>query len=592
MFLRTVKTRGAGGQVHEYLRLVESYWEDGTSKQRVVCNLGRKDLLAPHLEALNRILGGGSIVEERRCGAVPEQLSAIDAACWGPMLVARQLWQELGLDRTLSKLGGRGKKDGRRLGERALVLVANRLCKPRSEHGLAWWLESDFVCDSEGNRVFPHWRDEAERKQSGAPRVRVNLRWLKHWYRTLDQLRARKEDIEKDLFLRLRTLFSLQVDMVFYDLTSTYFEGQGPPKLGAHGHSRDGKPRNRQVLVGLVMVDGWPIAHHVFEGNWRDSKTVPSVLSDLKKRFGLGRVVFVGDRGMVTADNLKKLKAAKQGYVVGLTRRRRKGIYEYIQRATGPWTKCPVGITAREKTDPPKTLVQEVDSGQEGVRVFVVHSEERQQYERTQRLKAMKRVRAKLEALQCRVESGRLKAPEKVGAAAQRILSGNHGHRYYGWEYNDGQFRFFEHPVYLKREKAYEGKYLIQTEEPNISAVEAVRLYKELSEVERSFRNLKDVIEMRPIYHQTDERVEAHIFVATLAFLLHRALEKKLKAARLDLSATDALEALRTVRIVDIDLGEGQSKRSVTQGSGHARRVLKALGITKLEPPKPCQRPT
>ena len=588
MFLRVVRARGAKDVQHEYVRLVESYRENGQNKQRVIAHLGRKDVLAPHLDSLIRILGGQE--PQPANTSCLDEVEAVQASTWGPMLVAQQLWQELGLDQILAKLGGRGNRDGQRLSERVLVLVANRLCKPRSEHGLAWWLESDFVCDSEGNRFLPQWRDEAERKRSPTPRVRVNLRWLKQWYRTLDQLHARKEDIEKELFLRLRTLFSLQVDVVFYDLTSTYFEGQGPPKLGAHGHSRDGKPRNRQVLVGLVLVDGWPIAHHVFEGNWRDSKTVSSVLADLKKRFGVGRVVFVGDRGMVTADNLKRLQAAKQGYVVGLTRRRRKGIYEYIERATGPWTECPVGITAREKVNPPKTLVQEVDSEQEGVRVFVVQSEERQQYERTQRLKAMERVRTNLEALQRRVESGRLKAPEKVGAAAQRIVSRNHGHRYYGWEYTDGQFRFHEHPVYLKREKAYEGKYLIQTEEPNLSPVEAVRLYKELSEVERSFRNLKDVIEMRPIYHQTDKRVEAHIFVATLAFLLHRALEKKLKAARLDLSATDALEALRTVRMVDINAGEGQTKRSVTHGSAHARRVLKALRITKLAAPKPCQR--
>src|SRR5262245_9248682 len=123
------------------------------------------------------------------------------------------------------------------------------------------------------------------------------------WYRTLDQLLARKSEVESELYLRLRDLFSLEVDLVFYDLTSTYFEGHGPPGLGAHGHSRDGKPRNRQILVGLVMVDGWPLAHHVFAGNWRDAKTVPSVLEDLEKRFGLRRLVFVGDRGMVTAKN-------------------------------------------------------------------------------------------------------------------------------------------------------------------------------------------------------------------------------------------------------------------------------------------------
>jgi hypothetical protein len=182
---------------------------------------------------------------------------------------------------------------------------------------------------------------------------------------------------------------------------------------------------------------------------------------------------------------------------------------------------------------------------------------------------------------------GQLKAAEKVGAAAARVLSRNHGHRYYGWSYEHGVFRFFEHPVHFAREQAYEGKYVIQTEEPNLSAIDAVRLYKELSEVERSFANLKDVIDMRPIYHQTDDRVEAHIFVAALAFLIHRALEKKLKAARLDLSATEALTILKSVRVVDIDLGDGTTKRSVTPGPQRAAAVLRATGITDLDPPTP-----
>ena len=140
-----------------------------------------------------------------------------------------------------------------------------------------------------------------------------------------------------------------------YDLTSTYFEGHGPPRLGAYGHSRDEKPRNPQVLVGLVMVDGWPIAHHVFEGNRRDAMTVPEVLSDLEQRFGLKRIVFVGDRGMVTSRNLEDLRSGGHGYIVGRNRRRSEEVFDYIQRATGPWIECPVGITAREKTISPKT---------------------------------------------------------------------------------------------------------------------------------------------------------------------------------------------------------------------------------------------
>jgi transposase len=589
MFLRVVRANVSKGVTREYVRVVEAYRDHaGKTRHRMVINLGRRDLLTAHLDLgkLGRLLHG----DVAEAGQVArENVGAIGAWDWGPMLAARAIWSELGLDAVLDQLARPDRREAVRLSDRALVLVANRLTAPGSEHALAQWLENDFVCDRCGRRFIAAWRDDAERKASRSPRVRVAPRQLQQWYRTLDQLVACKEQVEHALFLRLRDLFCLQVDMVFYDLTSTFFEGRGPPQKGANGHSRDGKPRNPQVLVGLVMVDGWPIAHHVFQGNWRDAKTVPEVLSDLEQRFGLKRVVFVGDRGMVTSDNLSLLRGHGHGYIVGRNRRRCGEVFDYIQSATGAWIECPVGITAREKATPPKTLVQEVASKTPGVRVFVVHSEERQAYERAQREKAMERVRARLEKLQRRVAEGRLKAPEKIGAAAARILASNHGHRYYDWRYEDGAFRFFEHAIHFTREQAYEGKYVIQTEEPTLSAVDAVRLYKDLSEVERAFSNLKDVLDMRPIYHRTDGRVEAHIYVAALAFLVHRAIEKKLKAARLDLSATEALTALKSVRVVDIDLGDGSSKRSVTRGTQRAAAVLRALGITDLDPPTPPQ---
>jgi transposase len=431
---------------------------------------------------------------------------------------------------------------------------------------------------------LPEWREERERLASGRPRVRVKDRQLRQWYGTLDRLAVHKKEIEKQLFFELRNLFSLKADLVLYDLTSTYFEGRGPLELAKHGHSRDGKPRNRQVLVGVVMIDGWPIAHHVFEGNKRDCSTVESVLKDLEERFGLNRVVFVGDRGMVTSKNIDLLRSCQQGYVVGLNRRRRPEVFEYLERATGPWQECPPGVVASEKAEVPKTLVQEVASEKPGVRVFVVHSDERMSYERTEREKAMERVREELDSLKERVTTGKLKAPEKIGAAAAAILGRHHGSRYYDWELQDRQFHYFEHPVNLKREQALEGKYLIQTEEPNLSAVRAVEIYKELSEVERAFAELKDVIEMRPIYHQKARRVQAHIFIASLAFLLDRALEKKLKAAGLDLSSKEAWQILQTVRVVEIELEHGNQKRSVTHGTARAATILRALGIKNLDP--------
>jgi len=578
MFLRITKVKRSDGTVDEYIRLVESDWNAGRPRHRVICNLGRKELLAPHVDALLRLLQGKTKSE-----AVKPEASAVGAWDWGVMLVARHFWQQLGIERIIDSLG---KKPGmgQELADRALALVTNRLCEPTSEHGMARWLESDFVCDRWGRRWWPAWREERERLSSPRPRVRVQDRQLRQWYGTLDELWIRKAQIEQELFLRLRNLFSLNVDLVFYDLTSTYFEGHGPGGLARHGHSRDGKPRNRQVLVGLVMIEGWPIAHHVFAGNLRDSTTVVEVLADLQARFGLRRVVFVGDRGMVTADNLNWLRAQEQGYLVGLKRRRQPEILRYLERATGPWLECPAGISASEKYPVPKTLVQEVASGKAGVRVFVVHSEERLEYERGEREKAMQRVREELEALKLRVKQGKLKAPEKIGAAASRVLSRHHGYRYYTWELRPGEFHYFEHAQNLQQEKAVEGKYLIQSEEPNLSAVEAVEIYKDLSEVERAFSGLKDVLEMRPIYHRTESRVQAHIFIASLAFLLDRALEKKLKSAGMDLSSKQAWQTLKTVRVVDIDLGNGEHKQSVTQGSRRAVTILSMLGIKNLDP--------
>jgi hypothetical protein len=170
MYLRTVKAKGADGVEFEYIRLVEAYWENGHSKQRVVANLGRKDVLAPHLESLIELLGGGKKTKANSLSR-GEHIEATVAACWGPMLVARSLWREFGLESILDSLAPKTttvQKVGRlTLADRVLVLVANRLCRPGSEHALAQWLESDFVCGRDGKRILARW------KQQG--RVRVDL---------------------------------------------------------------------------------------------------------------------------------------------------------------------------------------------------------------------------------------------------------------------------------------------------------------------------------------------------------------------------------------------------------------------------------
>lgn len=573
MFLRSVKA--ANGH-HQYLRLVESYRQGDKVRQRVVLHVGRKDLLAPHLDALVRLLQAD---QPDPTWVSTEDVAAPQAWTWGPVLVARHLFDSLSLapilDRTTKLL-----RRGQPLSERVFPLVANRLTRPGSEHALAPWLEDFYVVTAEGSRWMPQWK--------ASRRVKVSFEQLRLWYETLDDVLAGKPQIETALWQELRDLFSLEPELVFYDITSTYFEGRGPAELGRFGYSRDGKPRNRQVVIGVVMMDGWPIAPHVFAGNRLDQTTVGEVVEDLRRRYGLERVVFVGDRGMVTLKNVEQLRQAGQGYLVGLQRRNRKDIPHYIEQAMArdDWQECPAGIAASERAAVPRTRVQEVAGKQPGVRVFVVHSEEREQYERGMRELSMERTRKELEGLRRRVEKGELKEAEKIGAAAAKVLVRNHGHRYFNWELRAGQFHYFEHAVNFPRETACEGKYVIQTEEPGPSPVEAVAAYKQLNEVERGFAHLKGLLEVRPVYHHKDDRVRAHVFVAALAFLLDRALEKKLRAAGSSLSSPAAWQALETVRCVTVEVGS-RTKLCVTRGSRQAAEVLRILRLSELAPPEP-----
>jgi transposase len=576
MYPRTVKVRSSSGNVNEYIRVVEAYRDGGKVKQRVVADLGRKDLLVQVLPKLRRLLAGDADSDPTD----PAEPQVLDTANWGPILVVRALFDQLGLWAILDQKLGHAKAVP--FADRAFVLVANRLIAPASEHGLAGWLETDFVCDRKGRRFLPHWHQRR--------RVRVHPRQLDAWYRTLDQLHAAKDQIEVALYRQLRDLFSLKPELVLYDITSTYFEGVGPHDFAKHGYSRDGKPHNVQVIVGVVMVAGWPIAHHVWAGNRIDHSTVQEVINDLRNRFEFSRLVFVGDRGMVTEENIESLTKDQQGYLVGIKRRRNAKLDAWLDAIDDTkWIDCPVGINAREKTDPPRTRAQEVPSGNPEMRVIIIDSDERRGYEQSKREQAVERARQRLEKLKERVASGDLKRPEKIGAAVERIMQRYHGYRYFDWKLSGGALEFFESETRLGREKKIEGKYVIMTSEKGLSVLDAVALYKELMEVESGFRQLKDVMAMRPIYHQVEPRVKAHIFVAALALLVQRLLGRRLKEAGLDLSPERAMQALSTVRLVSFRLDGQSERRGVAGGCPDARLILKALKLVDQRPPVPSQ---
>jgi len=582
MYIRTVKVPSSSGAVNEYVRVVEAYRQDGKVKQRVLADLGRKDFLQALLPQLERVLRG-----EPRLANQPADVNILETWNWGPVLLLRALFDQLGLWQILDQHLGRPRPrdDAAQVpyADRVFVLVANRLVRPSIEHGLARWLETDFVCDRQGRRFVPRWQRRG--------RVQVHPQQLQAWYRTLDRLTAAKRAIEVALYQQLRDLFSLQPDLVLYDITSTYFEGHGPEGLAKHGYSRDGKSHNVQVVVGLVMVAGWPIAHHVWAGNRVDGTTVTEVVRDLVERFAFRRVLFVGDRGMVSEANLEALQAEGHGYLVGLRRRRNSQVDAWLQQVDeARWVACPMGISAREHKPPLQTRGQEVTGPDSPQRVFVIDSDERRQYEQAKREQAMERTRVRLAKLQQRVADGKLTNPEQIGAAATRALQAHHGYRYYRWELRAGAFHYEEDPVRLPQEKRLEGRYVIATGERAIGLLDAVAWYKQLMEVERSFRQLKDVLALRPIYHRVAPRVQGHIFVAALALLVQRLLERRLDDAGVELSATQSLQAVETVRLVNFKV-DNKRRQGVSTPSGRAGQILKAVGVTETAPPTPAAGP-
>lgn len=558
---------------YEYLRILETYYVKGEHKQRVVANLGRLDRIQDDLASLVQKLAKFAT----KPLVAPDAVKVIDALPWGPVLLARYLFDELDLGGIIAR-----QPSSRRrrfdVAETAFVLLANRLTDPRSEHGLARWLEAMYVCDRHGRRWLPHWLPEDQ--VTADRRVRVAAQQLQVWYRTLDALLAGREAIETALYRRVRDIFSLNVDLVFYDVTNTHFCRRRPKEaLRRHGKPKAGSARNVLVVLGVVMANGWPIAHHIFPGNTTDKKTVRSVVEDLEARFGLRRVLVVGDCGMVSPDNLKFLSAEGRQvrYLLGMPGRRSAEASEVFARLDeAPWTAVDAG-----------NRVQEVRLGAPRVRYLVVESDERKAYEQELRQRDMDRTAKDLRAIETAVASGRLKQRDKIGARAARALSRHHGERYYSCEIPaDGCFRFHEDPAKLAAETIREGRYLLKTNDPNLTPRESVDIYKQLSDVEWAYRDLKDVIKMRPIYHKSDARVRAHIFVATLALFLKRTLEHHLKEKKIYLTPTEAFAAMRSIGVSVLDF-DGQRQLLVSGGGRDAKRIVRALRIADVAPPQP-----
>ncbi|MFH1777547.1 MAG: IS1634 family transposase [Candidatus Omnitrophota bacterium] len=557
MFAKISKVK-KGKQVYEYLRLVESYREKGKKKQRVVANLGAVGLLKGKLDGVVDKLR--EYCSERY--VKPNEITAQEIPTWGTVLVARKLWNDLKIGKIIKRRCCERIK-GADIETLAFMLTASSLIKPSSEHGLGWWLDESYVCGGDGKRILPDWRQGVTKEN----RVRISWKQLKQWYRVLNILLRHKEEIEKDIYDNLVDLFGLKVDVVFYDITSLYFEGEGPEGLAEYGKSKDGKGRNRQVLLGIVMASGWPVAHHVFSGNSSEKKTVPIIIEDLKKRFKIEKIIFVGDSGMTSSENIKEIERQKYKYIIAQKRRRNKEVEKVLADISDKWLICEKG-----------TKVKEVNIN-EGTRHFVVYSEGRQSYEHSIVENNLKKTNFNLERLKKEINRGEIKKPEDIGYKVSSVLNKAKGYRYFSWEIaKAGKFQYWQDEEKMKKEKAIEGTYVLKSNDKKITPQEAVTAYKELCNVESLFREFKDVLEGRPIWHQTEQGTKAHIFIRALGYLLDTALHRKMEKAGVNLTVEEAIKSLEQVKIGELKL-KGEKRQIVTGAKYYAGAVLKSVGL-------------
>ena len=372
--------------------------------------------------------------------------------------------------------------------------------------------------------------------------------------RVLNTPRCTKDWIEEELFEPRRDLFS-EIDLVFFDTTSIYFEGQGGQELGRHGKSKDHRPDLPQMVVGLVLdLHGWPLCCELWPGNTADVTTLMAVVNRLRQRFRVRRVCIVADRGMISAETITALEseAVDCDYILGARMRAMKEVRDRVLADRGRYKE----ITPERQTakDPSPLKVKEVVI--EDRRYVVCLNEEQRRKDAADREAIVEHLREQLKR-------------------GDKDLIGNKGYRKYVQAASEKHFAIDE--AKIKEEARYDGKWVLRTnlaDEPEIIAL----AYKELWMVENMFRTMKSILDTRPIYHKRDEMIRGHVFCSFLALLLERELERRLKEKGETWEWAEILRGLDNLQEVEALF---QGKRFVLRSQllGHAHKALMAAGV-------------
>lgn len=451
----------------------------------------------------------------------------------GPVHVGHQTWRQLGLDAILSRAG---------LSKRACILseamVLNRLIFPLSEHAMTDWIRRTAMGDI-----------------VGADFSQLNENAL---YRNLDRLHPNREQIERELAEREKSLFNLDDTVYLYDLTSTYFEGlaEGNPQA-KRGYSRDKRPDCKQVVVGLVLDrDGFPKAHEVFDGNVQDRATVDEMLTVLERRTGKkpGSTVIV-DRGMAYEENLQQIRGRGHHYIVAGRQPERNQWLEELEREED-WEEV-VRLPSPRNPFQKKSRV-EVKRRQKGDEVYILcRSEGRRDKDRAIREAHEQKLIGDLVRLNKRIERGRLKKAEKVHQAIGRLKERYaRVARYYRMEYDADQKVLSWNEDADKKAVAekLDGSYVLKTDRQDLTADEIWRTYILLTRVEDAFRDMKTPLMERPIFHQLKNRTQTHIFLCVLAYHLLVAIEKRFLDQGIHTSWWSIRQQLSTHQVVTVVL--------------------------------------
>ena len=551
---RTVKRYGE--TAYEYLTLVEAVRREGKLTQRTLFRLGEVSELreSGQLDRIVKALAAYAKGTYLEAG----ELEGLGSPSFGAVAAIRSYFCRLGLDEHFAALG-----DGRRsrvLPDTVFAMVANRLTEPSSKR-----------------RTINEWLDTV----ALPPGVKAPS--LDQCYRAIDALSEQKEATEAHLYTELCNLTNLDLRLVCYDLTSSYFETvavgrRAFPSL-AFGYSRDHRSDRPQVMIGLlVTADGIPIAHHVFAGNTADVSTLPGVMEDLRQRFGVGRIALVADRGLISEDNLAQVGAHGLDHVLATRLHHDDDVAAVLEQANGPstaWTAVPEA----------NSFCAEITH--DSRRFVVVFSPVRYFRDRARHRALCARIEDGLIALEQRVRSGRLTDPAKIGAAADRILRSSPVGRCFVVNVKKGFFSWdFDEKARRYDEELLCGRFVITTSltTSEASAAQVLRYYKSLQSVERRFRVMKDFLSLRPMFHWSEERVRGHVGLCVLAATIEAVMAKDLVKAKVmdpdlpfqSMTPRRALALLKEVRIQHLAAGTQQIKL-VNRRNALEAKVLRAL---------------